>query len=345
MKIQELRVDSEWKNLLRPQTPDEAQALRDSVMQHGWLSPIIVVALPEKGDPVFEGQGCIADGMHRVALWQQMQAEWLVLPPNVLGRRAVPEPPKPDIITRKFDSRDAVKEFILEHQAARRNLTQHELAMLRGKEFLEALDTMAKDVAAAAVAEKHNVSKSTVLRDADYAEAVDEIREVVPSIDVICQSHEAPSQKAVKEVHKVLKTEKTVSSSAGYDFKSLVTPDGRSIGDVLEEQLKKSRIDMAHGQKTPPWKSKLEALEKIVDKVVEQGDEDELRALRACVRKLSSKLPRVREKSDLDTVSKPPIPQKICGTPIAEYAESADLTDEEKVLIGIPIRIKETTAC
>jgi hypothetical protein len=311
MLLRELKIDEEFDCLLRKQTELEATEMGESIAQHGYLSPIIV----------WKDTGIVVDGMHRLRHWLSAQAMWESLKPNMFGKRPLPEPLKPDFIQRTFADRHAVREFIQSTQAARRNMTQHELATLRGKAFFAALDTMSKEQAAESIGEKHGVSPKTVLRDAEYTGAVEELREVVPAIDVICNAPDAPSQRTVKEVRKTLVAGK--QAAAGMDFKDFVAPDGRTVGEMLEQKLKASRLDAGHSSpKSPAWQAKLAAFEKVMEQVLSEGDENELRALRACVRKLVTKLPKQREKGSLDIVSKPEIPQKVMGTPLSKYAEA-----------------------
>lgn len=332
MLLRDLRVDAEWRDLLRPQTTEETQAMRDSIDAHGWLSPIIVVALPDKGEPVFEGQGCVCDGHNRLHEWKRRQAEWLALPTGILGRRAVPEPPKPDFILKKFPSREAVRQFIIDNQTGRRNMTPNELALLLGHAVQEAVAAgEPKKEAVARIAAENGVSEKTALRGEAFADAVDTLSPLVAQVtgarlpDIV-KSEDGPAQQQVVEARKLWDSEREAAEWAGCDdLNNWPSADGRPIKEVVVEQAikprSKRRLDSASlASGTPVWQRKLQGFEKVLDRIWEQAPPAERQTI---TRHVSLVLKRyfARAKPGQDSVSKPEIPQKIMGTPLAEYAQ------------------------
>ena len=200
MLLRELKIDPEFQELLRQQTPLEAEEMAASIAQLGYLSPLIV----------WEGHAVICDGMHRWLHWRAAQDAWENQAKDWLGKRPSPEPPRPDFIQKRFADRESVKKFILEHQAARRNLSQNELALLLGKEVRDSVsDGESKKDAIAAVAEKHDVSERTVVRGIELVDAVDTLSELVSAqtgddLKALVKQEDGPAREQVVEAAKEL---------------------------------------------------------------------------------------------------------------------------------------------
>ena len=97
--IIDIVIDPELEALLPELSPDENADLIGSIVKDGFTDPIVV----------WLGHGCIVDGHNRYRIWR-----------DCLGS----DPDKaPEIVEKHFDNRDAVKEWMLRRQLARRNLT------------------------------------------------------------------------------------------------------------------------------------------------------------------------------------------------------------------------------
>lgn len=94
MKLLELRVDEDFRNLLPELSDDEYQGLEDDIRKQGVLSPIIT------------WHGYIADGHNRFSICKALGVE--------------------EIETKELqkDSKSDVMAWIIKHQFARRNLTK-----------------------------------------------------------------------------------------------------------------------------------------------------------------------------------------------------------------------------
>lgn len=165
----EIRIDPEFRGLLRPLTDEEREALESSLLEDGCLDPLVV----------WEEEGILLDGHHRYDLCEQHGLSY--------KRARV-----------SFPGREEAKEWVRRKQKGRRNLTAAQMSALRGREYNAAKadpsanlkkgrsevdekpnvlpkchsDTSEKSTAER-VAEKHGVSPETIKRDGKFAEAVD----------------------------------------------------------------------------------------------------------------------------------------------------------------------------
>ena len=96
--IDSIMVDQEFESLLPSLSDEEFSKLKESVSRYGFLDPIVV----------WLGHGVIVDGHNRYKLWLEMDRESGDIP---------------EIVEMRFADRDAVKQWIFEHQISRRNLT------------------------------------------------------------------------------------------------------------------------------------------------------------------------------------------------------------------------------
>jgi hypothetical protein len=164
------KIDPEFAKLLPEPTDLVLEELRASIKSEGIREPLVVWA---EGD-------VLLDGHTRLRIAQELG--------QVVRWRRVP----------CYD-RDEAEEWIFRNQLGRRNLGENEISYFRGK-LLEARkrqgarndledddETFAhseqKSVdTAAQVAEETGVSRATVVRDAQFARAVDAVAEVAPEI-------------------------------------------------------------------------------------------------------------------------------------------------------------------
>jgi hypothetical protein len=295
MRLEELLVDPEFEGLLRKQNEDEAKEMAASIAAHGYLSPIIVWDGVGK-----DGKGVIIDGHHRHkywkasydawklqhAEWRKEHAEWLARRPGAIARslgskeveepKEPKEPSRPDMVRMQFADRESVKAFIGEHQAARRNMTEFELSVIRGRQFHVERDNGATyQESAAKVASEHGVSPATVIRDAALSEALDELKEDDPDIEGKCSSDDAPSRASIVTAGSLRKTIKAMAKATHRSLDQVLDEtkdaDGRTMRETLKSMItpKRMRLDGADpsGPKPPVWQPKLEAFEKVLARI------------------------------------------------------------------------------
>lgn len=158
--VHELTISRRFKDALRPLTAEERSLLESDIDANGCTDPIIVWA---------NHDDTIIDGYNRYEICQSLGI-----------------PFKTKAMT--FASEEEVLTFIKNRHRGRRNLTENELAVLRGHEY-NAEKTAGHGVKSVhhsdvqntkdRLAEKHDVGSATIERDATYASAVSTIEKNV----------------------------------------------------------------------------------------------------------------------------------------------------------------------
>ena len=164
--MQEIIIDPEFKKLL-PELDSETLAwLEESLLEYGCMNPLVLW-----GD-------ILIDGHNRYEIIKKHD-----LPFNT--------------ISMEFDSRDDVIIWIISTQVARRNLNQIQLSYYRGlhysadkrvqgtnnqfvQESEKAHSGPFHSNTAERLAEQYNVSRNTIKRDSEFADAINSIGEISP---------------------------------------------------------------------------------------------------------------------------------------------------------------------
>lgn len=106
VNIKDLTVDKEFEELLPVLTPEESEKLENSILQYGMLDPIKIWQEPSSGDWI------IIDGHNRYNILKKHDIEWRYWQDyKIMG---------------ELESREDVKQWMLEQQLGRRNLTETE---------------------------------------------------------------------------------------------------------------------------------------------------------------------------------------------------------------------------
>jgi len=96
-------IDPEFKSLLDTKTPEQYEALKESIRSEGQIRDALVV---------WEEKNTLADGHNRHQIYEELREE--------LGKEFNIEPPK--VIRMSFANRDDAMMWVLENQLDRRNL-------------------------------------------------------------------------------------------------------------------------------------------------------------------------------------------------------------------------------
>ena len=154
-----VKIDPEFKDLIAPCTTEELAAIRQSIVDVGLLSPLIV----------WEETGILLDGHNRYEICLEIKYK-----PKA----------KKDWTFISLPDRKAARLWILENQIARRNLNGDQLSILRGEiysakkqsapfqEVLVGQNDLPGDGVAEVLAEQFGVSASTIKRDEQFSHAV-----------------------------------------------------------------------------------------------------------------------------------------------------------------------------
>lgn len=178
--INNISIDAEFQNLIRPLSDQERAELRDSLSRCGLLSPLIIWNN--------EGKNILVDGHNRLSLWKEFN-----------GFNDEYELKTQEL---RFGNRDKVKEWIIKNQLGRRNLSPDDYKLLVGmlynqrkkvvknpegknqhSEVRDQNDTQPKrDKTAEIVAAETGVSPATVKRAGKLAAKVEEIQQAEPEL-------------------------------------------------------------------------------------------------------------------------------------------------------------------
>lgn len=153
-----LKVDKEFAALAPVLTPEERSLLESSLEIHGCLQPLVVWAKDSK---------TLLDGHNRYSFCREFGLEF-------------------DTIEVELPDRNAARNWIIDNALGRRNLSDEQKSYLRGKRYraekkqgkrsdLTSPQNEEKSTTAERLAEQNNVSRATIERDAQYAEAIDTI--------------------------------------------------------------------------------------------------------------------------------------------------------------------------
>ena len=117
--IKDLTIDKEFEELLPVLTPEELEKLENSILQYGMLDPIKIWQEPDTG------MWIIIDGHNRYNILKKHDIEWHYWQDyKIMG---------------ELETREDVKQWMLEQQLGRRNLTEIERYEIvqRFKDFLQ----------------------------------------------------------------------------------------------------------------------------------------------------------------------------------------------------------------
>ena len=104
-------IDIEFQNLIRPLSGEERKELKESLSSCGLLMPLVVWR--------HEGKTILVDGHNRIALWKEFD-----------GFNEEYEFKTQEL---RFGNRDKVKEWIIKNQLGRRNLSPKDFKILAGQ--------------------------------------------------------------------------------------------------------------------------------------------------------------------------------------------------------------------
>ncbi len=157
--MEELIIDNEFKSYVRPLTDEEYEKLKESILAEGIRDPLVV------------WKNVLLDGHHRFKLAQEHGLEYKTVEVDL-----------PDIW--------AAKDWIIKNQLGRRNLTEQEASYYRGKLYESRKLNRGGDrksntqngylkTTAEVLGEQYGVAKNTIIRDAQFSQAVDKVAEEV----------------------------------------------------------------------------------------------------------------------------------------------------------------------
>jgi hypothetical protein len=169
-------IDLEFQNLIRPLSDKERAELRDSLSSCGLLMPLVIWK--------HEGKNILVDGHNRLSLWKEFN-----------GFNDEYELKTQELF---FGNRDNAKEWIIKNQLGRRNLSPDDYKLLVGMLYNQRKKTKSEagskggsskdqndtclESTAEVVAAETGVSPATVKRAGKLAAKVEEIQQAEPEL-------------------------------------------------------------------------------------------------------------------------------------------------------------------
>ena len=197
--IKDLTIDKEFEELLPVLTPEELEKLENSILQYGMLDPIKIWQEPDTG------MWIIIDGHNRYNILKKHDIEWNYWQDyKIMG---------------ELETREDVKQWMLEQQLGRRNLTETERYEIvqRFKDFLQkkakenqssggkGLTNLSKvntrkEMAKATGVSEGTYSKLDYIMKSDNEEIKQQVREKKISIDKAYQEIKNPKPKEKESI-------------------------------------------------------------------------------------------------------------------------------------------------
>ena len=161
----QLVILDELRDLIPPLTTEELEQLTQNLLQHGVKDPLTVwettaatVGLDASEMPAY----VLIDGHNRYSICVLHQLDYRI---NIV----------------QFDSLDAVKEYMINYQLGRRNLSPEQTSYLRGLRYLQQKSVRGSNLqadsppinVAETLATEYGVSSRTIKRDGDFAASLD----------------------------------------------------------------------------------------------------------------------------------------------------------------------------
>lgn len=161
----QITVLPELKDLIPPLTADESQQLEQNITKHGIKDPLTIwettaatAAISDQPTPVF----ILIDGHNRYAIAQQYHLDFRI---NLVH----------------FTSLAEVKDYMIDYQLGRRNLSPEQASYLRGLRYLQQKNARGgnqfaeNENVSAALGKEYGVSSRTIKRDGDFAAGLEKL--------------------------------------------------------------------------------------------------------------------------------------------------------------------------
>ena len=226
----EIKIDSEFRSLIPPLSKEERSQLEENIKQDGCRDPLVV------------WNGLLIDGHNRYEICKASGIQF-------------------ETFEIELDDKQAAKNWILENQLGRRNLTPEQMSLFRGMLY-NAADkrqgkrtdlTLAQNEPKLSVAEslanKHGVSRETIKRDGKFAEAVETL-----GLESEIASGEIDAPKAaIIEAAKPIVEAKKAHDKWEEDAKKMPLAPPPEPPAPTQEDIKKARAHVANNSGDNEW--------------------------------------------------------------------------------------------
>lgn len=266
---QRITVLPELRDLIPPLKPEEAIALEENILKNGCRDALLIW---ERDG----GEYILIDGHNRYAICQKHRLDFPI--------RLV-----------SFESIEEAKNYMIDNQLSRRNLTPEQASYLRGIRYqvektekgkYERQDhkgqnvpydenpenVVEKETTAERLAKEYNVSEKTIKRDAQFAEGLEKIGKLNPELKKDILAGRVKINKSdIQQLAKIGDIDQPISSVD--DISRIVHAKSATLPEKSFEENKKEKILVAKAQLFALLK-KLDAQEanipELCDQIIEQ---------------------------------------------------------------------------
>jgi len=172
----QIHIEPEFRDLIPPLKQDEFNQLAQNIADEGCREPLVIWHVPQGADDELAGKYVLIDGHNRYKICTQYQVDF-------------------KIHSVHFQTRFEARNWMINNQLGRRNLTKEQQAFLRGSRYNSekaqgqrtdlqqtSSDAKSKESTAKRIAKEYNVDEKTIRRDAKFAEGMDIIGRSNPGL-------------------------------------------------------------------------------------------------------------------------------------------------------------------
>ena len=190
-----IRIDEQFREMIPPLSDDELRQLTANVRTEGCRDPLVV------WQPEAAAECVLLDGHHRYEICEHESIPYRIVK---LEESVIPD-------------REAAADWIDSNQLGRRNLSRDQMSMLRGRRYNRLKNSHGGDRKSSRqngdlkrtsqkLAKQHGVSRRTIERDGQFAEAVERLKVLDPEIEKAIVAGKAPPRNQIvksAEPHRV----------------------------------------------------------------------------------------------------------------------------------------------
>ena len=216
----QIQILDQLRDLIPPLTDEEFNLLQQNILKHGVKDPLTIwetnstaLGYDEENRPVY----ILIDGHNRYRICQQHKLDYRI---NLLG----------------FDNLDEAKDYMIDFQLGRRNLSTEQVAYLRGLRYLQQksmrggnkLPTNSVVDVSVMLGREYGVSGRTIKRDGDFATGLNKL--------------------STEQKQDILSGKKKVARSSVEAMAKISTNESKSIVDEAKDSPKSDRREVGEGQ-------------------------------------------------------------------------------------------------
>ncbi|UFH57912.1 hypothetical protein [Spirosoma sp. KNUC1025] len=230
----QIQILDQLRDLIPPLADEEYRQLQQNILKHGvkdpltvWETSSTVLHLDEENRPVY----VLIDGHNRYQISQEHKLDYRI---NLL----------------RFTSLEEAKDYMIDFQLGRRNLSPEQIAYLRGLRYLQQktmrggnkFSTNSIVNASVALGKEYGVSSRTIKRDGDFAAGLDKLNPEQKQ-----QILTGKKKVARSAIEAMAKTDLVESDAVADEGNLLVKTSRKAVGEDPVKKLEIAIRELASG--------------------------------------------------------------------------------------------------